>query len=184
MFRLLPRHPSVAALIAMAAAGAVGGCVPEVAQRGHVVPTDRLAEIHPGTTTKDQVVKILGSPSSIGVFNDNSWYYISRKIKQVAFFDPDVLNQQVYIIHFNGNGVVQNVGHLTEANARNIEPAPGATPSPGRKLTFLEQIIGNIGRFNKSSGAAPAPSEGSGEYNRPNGPSPTENTNNRPPADE
>lgn len=179
MFHPLPYRRTAAALIAIGLAGVPAACVPEVAQRGHVVPADKLSEIHAGTTTKEQVVKILGSPSSVGVFNDNSWYYISRKIKQVAFFDPDVLDQQVFIIRFNQNGVVENIGHLTEADARQIEPAPGKTPAPGRELTFLEQIIGNIGRFNKGSGTAP--SEGSGEYERPNGPAPNEGPNGRPP---
>jgi outer membrane protein assembly factor BamE (lipoprotein component of BamABCDE complex) len=180
MFRLSPYRRAAAALVAILASATLVGCYPEVDQRGHPVPADKLAEIHPGATTKQQVIKILGTPSSVGVFNDNSWYYISRRVKQVAFFDPDVLNQQVFIIRFNNDGVVQDVGHLTKANAREIEPAPGKTPSPGRELTFLEQIIGNVGRFNR--GAGTAPSEGSGEHERPNGPVPNENTNGRPPG--
>ena len=104
----------------------------------------------PGRTTRDQVVKILGTPSSTGVFNDKSWYYISRKTKQVAFFNPDVLDQQVYVVNFDGNGVVASVDHKDLKDGREIEPAPGATPAPGRELTFLEQMLGNIGRFNKS----------------------------------
>jgi len=49
---------------------------------------------------------------------------------------------------------------------REIEPAPGATPAPGRELTFLEQVIGNVGRFNKSGGTST--SSGSGD-NTPSG---------------
>jgi hypothetical protein len=48
--------------------------------------------------------------------------------------------------------VVKAVDHRNLKDARDIEPAPGATPAPGRELTFLEQIIGNVGRFTKSSG--------------------------------
>ena len=124
-----------------------------------------MAEIHPGTTTRDQVAKILGTPSSTGVFDGDSWYYISRKTKQVAFFEPDVLDQQVYVINFDGQGVVKSVDHKGLKDGRDIEPAPGATPAPGRELTFLEQVLGNIGRFNRGSkggGEGGTPGQGQG----------------------
>jgi outer membrane protein assembly factor BamE (lipoprotein component of BamABCDE complex) len=139
-------------LAAVAAVALVAGCQSDIDQRGNLPPPYKLAEIHPGETTKDQVVKILGTPSSTGVFNDDSWYYISRKTKQMSFFDPKVLDQQVFVITFDDKGVVKAINHKDLADGRNIQPAPGATPAPGRELTFLEQIVGNIGRFNKSSG--------------------------------
>jgi outer membrane protein assembly factor BamE (lipoprotein component of BamABCDE complex) len=139
-------------VVALAAATVLSACVPTIDQRGNLPEPDRLAEIHPGSTTKEQVVKILGTPSSTGVFNDSSWYYISRKTEQVAFFEPDVVDQQVFIVNFDDKGVVKSVNHRTLADGRSIQPAPGATPAPGRELTFLEQIIGNVGRFSKSGG--------------------------------
>ena len=129
----------------------VAGCSGTVDQRGNLPEPDKLAEIHPGTTTRDQVVKILGTPSSTGVFDDKNWFYISRKTKQFAFFSPDVLDQQVYVVRFDGNGVVASVDRKDLKDGRDIQPAPGATPAPGRELTFLEQMLGNMGRFNKSS---------------------------------
>jgi outer membrane protein assembly factor BamE (lipoprotein component of BamABCDE complex) len=131
---------------------ALCGCAATVDKRGNLPDPDKLAAIRPGATTKDEVVKILGTPSSIGVFNDKSWYYISRRTEQLAFFDPDVLDQQVYIVNFDDRGVVKALDHRDLKDGREITPAPGATPAPGRELTFLEQIIGNVGRFNKSGG--------------------------------
>jgi outer membrane protein assembly factor BamE (lipoprotein component of BamABCDE complex) len=135
-------RPSVIALGILLA-----GCAVSEDQRGNLPDPDNLAEVKPGTTTKEQVVKILGSPSSASTFDDDTWYYISRKVKQVAFFSPTVLDQQVYIVDFDNKGVVKDLGHKTLANSENISPAPGATPSPGRELSFMEQLLGNIGRF-------------------------------------
>ena len=128
----------------------LASCAATVDQRGNLPEPEKLAQIQPGTTTREQVTKILGTPSSTGVFDDKNWYYISRRTKQVSFFDPDVLDQQVYIVNFDGAGVVRGVDHKDLKDGQNIEPAPGATPAPGRELTFLEQVLGNIGRFNKS----------------------------------
>jgi outer membrane protein assembly factor BamE (lipoprotein component of BamABCDE complex) len=134
----------------------LAACAPTVAERGNLPEPEKLAEIHPGTTTREQVAKILGTPSSTGVFDDKNWYYISRKTEQISFLDPDVLDQQVYIVNFDDKGVVKGVGHKDLKDGREIEPAPGATPAPGRELTFLEQVLGNLGRFN-SSGSGKTP---------------------------
>ncbi|MGE5271631.1 MAG: outer membrane protein assembly factor BamE [Thiohalocapsa sp.] len=157
-----------ALVVAAALATSVTACVPSVDQRGNLPEPDQLTQIHPGSTTKDQVAKILGTPSSTGIFDDKRWYYISRKTKQVAFFDPDVMDQQVFVVNFDGRGVVSSVDHKGLQDGREIEPAPGATPAPGRELTLVEQILGNIGRFNRSASKAEGP-----ETPRP-GPRPNE----------
>ncbi|MGH7030213.1 MAG: outer membrane protein assembly factor BamE [Stellaceae bacterium] len=156
------------ALAAVSAAIALAGCAATVDQRGNLPPPNEIAQIHPGKTTKDQVASILGTPSSVGVFNDKDWYYISRRTKQVAFFDPKVTDQEVYIVDFNDDGVVQAVDHKTLRNGRDIEPVARTTPAPGRELTFLEQIIGNLGKFNGGGGGGGS----SGAGGKPAGPNP------------
>ena len=132
----------------------IAGCATDVEQRGNLPAQDKISEIHAGTTTKDDVTKILGSPSSTSIFNDKTWYYISRRTGQFAFFDPNVLDQQVYIILFDDQGVVQSISHKSLDDGKEITPVARATPAPGRELSFLEQVIGNLGKFNSKSGAA------------------------------
>jgi len=138
---------------AVSVVGLAVSCAPAVEQRGNLPNADKLAEIHAGSTTKDEVAKILGTPSSVSVFNnDKSWYYISRRTSQTAFFDPDVLDQQVYVVHFDDQGVVKAVDHKVLQDGTEITPVARATPAPGRELSFLEQLIGNLGKFNTSGG--------------------------------
>jgi outer membrane protein assembly factor BamE (lipoprotein component of BamABCDE complex) len=133
-----------------------------------------MAEIHAGSTTKDEVAKILGTPSSVSVFNnDKSWYYISRRTAQTAFFEPDVLDQQVYIVNFDDQGVVKAVDHKVLEDGKEITPVARATPAPGRELSFLEQLIGNLGKFN---GAGPSSGGGGGGGGGQPGPRPTGDT--------
>jgi outer membrane protein assembly factor BamE (lipoprotein component of BamABCDE complex) len=130
----------------------IAGCATDMEQRGNLPPQDKITEIHPGTTTKEEVTKILGSPSSTSIFNDKTWYYISRRTGQFAFLDPSVLDQQVYIINFNDQGVVQTIDHKNLDDGKEITPVARATPAPGRELSFLEQVIGNLGKFNSAAG--------------------------------
>jgi outer membrane protein assembly factor BamE (lipoprotein component of BamABCDE complex) len=152
-FNIAPARHSLR-LAAAIVAIMLAGCAVSEDLRGNLPDPDKLAEVHPGTTTKEQVVRILGTPSSASTFDDDVWYYISRRTKQIAFFSPTVLDQQVYIVDFDSKGVVKDLGHKTLADGQNITPAPGATPAPGRELSFMEQLIGNVGRFGGSSGSA------------------------------
>jgi outer membrane protein assembly factor BamE (lipoprotein component of BamABCDE complex) len=146
----------------------IASCAAMVEQRGNLPVPEKLAAIEPGVTNKDEVIKILGSPSSVSVFNDKSWYYISRRTGQTAFFEPDVLDQQVFIVSFDDQGVVKTLDHKGVQDAKAIDPVPRATPAPGRELTFLEQLIGNVGKFNNAgSSKSGSGSSGSGPTGRP-----------------
>ncbi|MBV8121960.1 MAG: outer membrane protein assembly factor BamE [Alphaproteobacteria bacterium] len=166
-----PQFPSLPA--AIGALLALAACSTTVEQRGNLPRSDLVAQIHPGKTTKDQVIKILGSPSSVSVFSDKDWYYISARTQQYAFFTPDVLDQQVYIVDFNDDGVVRGVEHKTLRDGKVVQPVARVTPAPGRELSFFEQLVGNLGKFNSGGGGGGG---GEGAAARAPGPSPYDNS--------
>ena len=131
----------------------VSGCVARIDQRGNLPDADAVLSIQPGVQTKDQVSQLLGTPSSVGTFDDKTWYYISKRTKTTAFFDPDVIDQQVLCIKFDDAGVVKKVDLYGMNEALAIEPVSRTTPTYGQKLTLLQQLFGNIGRFNTGPGA-------------------------------
>ena len=155
VLRDTPHRLSFPALVAgLLTIASLPGCSASVDKRGNLPEPDKLAEIRPGATTRDEVSKILGTPSSTSIFDEKTWYYISRRTKQVAFFDPDVTDQQVYIVNFDDQGVVKAVDHKVLEDGKEVTPVARATPAPGRELSFLEQLIGNLGKFNGSSGGS------------------------------
>src|SRR5215831_13319361 len=173
-FQAISPRQIFALLSLVSGAAATANCSPSLEQRGNLPTVDKIAEIHAGSTTKDEVTKILGTPSSVSVFNnDRSWYYISRRTAQTAFFEPDVLDQQVYVVNFDDQGVVKTVDHRVLEDGKEITPVARATPAPGRELSFLEQLIGNLGKFN---GAGPSSGGGGGGGGGQQGPRPTGDT--------
>ena len=143
--RLFPGHAGLVAAFALAGALAVTGCVPEVNLRGHVPNPEALAQIKPGQQTRDQVLDMLGSPTTIGTFEDSHWYYVTRKTEHLAFYHPDLIEARVVLVEFDQAGFVKQVAQLSNEDAREIEPVERTTPTKGRKLGFFEQILGNIG---------------------------------------
>jgi outer membrane protein assembly factor BamE (lipoprotein component of BamABCDE complex) len=135
---------------------ALAACQPTIDQRGNLPDKSKVAEIEPGVTTKEMVSQILGTPSSVSTFSDRTWYYISRRTEQTAFFDPEVLDQQVVVVGFDEGGVVRDIQHLNLADSRPVNPTARETPSAGKELGIVEQLIGNLGKFNASGAAAKA----------------------------
>ncbi len=145
------RTNNVPAAIALLMALAIAACSPTVAQRGNVPDAEKLAEIKTGDT-KDKVVQAIGSPSSIGTFSDKRWYYISRKTEKFGFFDPKTVDQQVVEVLFDDQDKVQEIKKLNLDDAYDVDLVSRSTPTAGKSLTFMDQLLGNIGRFNKGGG--------------------------------
>ena len=127
-------------------AALLAGCTPIVHQQGHVHDSEALAEIEPGVQTREEVARLLGTPSTIGTFDDKHWYYISRRTETTAFYEPDLVDQSVTVIAFDENGIVAEVASISLADARAVEPVDEESPTRGRELGLLEQLFGNIGR--------------------------------------
>ncbi len=132
---------------ALVLAGALGaaGCTPEVNLRGHVPNPESLAQIKPGQQTRDQVLDMLGSPTAIGTFEDSRWYYITRKTEHLAFYDPELIEATVVLVEFDQAGFVRQVAHLSNDDARDIELVERTTPTKGREMGVVEQLLGNLG---------------------------------------
>ncbi len=127
----------------------VAACGVRVDTRGNLPDPERLAEIEPGVHTRQQVFEIIGSPSSIANFNDETWYYISERTETFAFFAPEVKERQVLVLRFDGAGVLADLQTLSLEHGRDIELVDRETPSVGNEITLLEQLVGNLGRFNR-----------------------------------
>lgn len=127
------------------------GCAADVNVRGNTVDQAKLAQIKPGVLDRSGVRELLGSPTNVATFNAETWYYISQKDRAIAFSKPQPLTRNVVAISFNDAGRVAKVKKYSLADARKIEPTNRKTPTPGQELSLIQQLIGNIGRFEQST---------------------------------
>jgi len=135
------------AAAAVACATVQFACQPTVDQRGNAPEADKLSQIQVGKTDKATVTRLLGSPSSVAEFDPNVWYYVSSKTEDVAFLKTETLDQNVIKLTFDKSNVVQSVQKLGMQDAETITPNPNATPSRGREFSWIEEFLGNFGRF-------------------------------------
>ncbi len=138
-------------LCAAALALAVLGCAPRMDTRGNLPDPEVLADIKPGKNSRDEVAEILGSPSSIAAFDDETWYYISKRTETLAFFEPEINDRRVVVIRFDDQGIVSDIKFLGLEDGRVVNLVERETPTAGNEVTFLQQIFGNVGRFTSDS---------------------------------
>ncbi len=124
--------------------------------RGNRVDEDQIKQMVPGTSTRADAMAALGSPTAKATFDDNTWIYIGEITKPVIGGTQEILDQQVVLLNFNQSGVLQSIEHKGASDAMPVEMVSRATPSPGSEASFLQQLLGNVGRF--GTGAASAPS--------------------------
>ena len=139
-----------------------GGCSvmeypPQV--RGNRVTADQLKELVPGTSTRADVTSILGSPTAHASFDDNTWIYISEVTQPRVGRVQGVNSQDVVQLTFDDRGVLRDEKQLAKKDAKSVDVVARATPSPGSEASFLQQLLGNVGRFSAGpTGGGPSAS--------------------------
>lgn len=130
-------------------------CAPNVETRGHLKDADWKSQIVIGQSTRDQVLEVLGSPSSRSSFGPDTWYYISTQRENFGFMRPEITGEDVTRITFDTDGTVKSIDNYDKSTARDIAINDRETPTEGHSLTFIEQLLGNVGRFNAPGSTGP-----------------------------
>ncbi len=129
----------------------VGGCAPITQNHGYVPLEAEIAAIQAGFDTRDSVYARLGEPTTKGVEGDSSWYYVSYVERRLAFLPPKITSREILAISFDARGRVAAVDRYGIEDGILIDLNTRETVTGGRKLTFLQQLIGNIGNFSAES---------------------------------
>jgi len=138
------------ALAAMCIAVLATACAVTETRRGHLLPEGVAAELSALNMSRQRVVELLGTPSTVSAFDRNRWYYIAEVQQHQAFFKHDVVAREVLILDFDRNLLLAHVATLSEKDGKEITLVSRETPTEGNKITILEQLLGNLGRFNSS----------------------------------
>ncbi len=141
------RRRTTAVLAAMTLAMAVTACAPIRATRGNIVEDEKVAELQVGASTVNDVLDVLGTPTTVGTFNERVWYYIGQRTERMSFFEPDIIERRVLMVAFDETGVLQQMEERGLDDAQDVELVERETPTLGRRITFFEQMFGNLGRF-------------------------------------
>lgn len=122
-----------------------------VEARGHSEEDLNLSQVIKGQTSAEDVTALLGSPTSTSNFGDMTWYYITAKQEHVGIYAPEITEQKVVAIQFDATKRVSDIRTYDLKDGQPVTVVSKTTPTEGHDLTIMEQMLGNLGRFNTPS---------------------------------
>jgi outer membrane protein assembly factor BamE (lipoprotein component of BamABCDE complex) len=127
----------IAKAAALALSLLLAGCFAETYQRGYVVPQGALEQIPMGAS-QEQVLIVLGTPSTVATVSGEVFYYISQRTRRAAAFMPDhVTNQRVIAVYFDKDRRVKRLADYGLKDGKIFDFVSRTTPTSGRELKFL-----------------------------------------------
>jgi outer membrane protein assembly factor BamE (lipoprotein component of BamABCDE complex) len=128
------------------ASATLAGCqTGEIMNNGYVFDQQSL-DLVPVGSSREQVLLSLGTPSTTATFDNEVFYYISQKrVRPVAFMKPKLVDQTILAIYFDKNGVVAQRANYTLKDGRVFDMISRTTPTGGKDLTFLQQLLSGAG---------------------------------------
>ena len=120
---------------------ALGGCTGEQFQKGYILPPGALEQIPIGAS-QDQVLIVMGTPSTVATLNGEVFYYISQRSERpVAFMNQKVVDQRVIAIYFDKNRQVQRLANYGLQDGKIFDFISRTTPTSGQELSYLTPLF-------------------------------------------
>jgi outer membrane protein assembly factor BamE (lipoprotein component of BamABCDE complex) len=156
---------SIAGFVALGLLGAAA-CTPVNSFQGFQAVDHAPSEVKVGEDTRSTVQSKLGSPTAVSTFDKNTWFYISQTSERTGFYRPRATKRDVTAISFAKDGdKVVDLRTYTLRDGRVIAYNDRETPTRGREMTALEQLLGSI----SAAGALPPNDVNPGTHGNPNG---------------
>ena len=123
----------------------LNSCISQKLIHGNLPEAELVSILKVGIDSKKTTTQILGEPTFKGVLGDNSFYYVGTVNSKLAFLDPELDSQFVLELNFDKNNKLKKLYLYDEKESIDISMSSLETIHSGKKLTFLQQIFGNIG---------------------------------------
>ena len=126
-------------------------CTPTKIIRGNYVDDVDLKTLETAVQSKElsmnDVASVLGTPTTVSTFDNNIWYYIGQHTEQTGVFDPKIVDEKIIVIEFDDSKTVSRIVKA-QGDRMDISYSRDETPTYGNDFTVLQNLLGNIGRFN------------------------------------
>jgi outer membrane protein assembly factor BamE (lipoprotein component of BamABCDE complex) len=119
----------------------LSGCIfTETFHRGYVVPEGALEQIPLGAP-QEQVLIILGTPSTVATVSGEVFYYISQRTERTAFLPAKEVDRRVIAVYFDKNRRVQRLADYGLKDGLVFDFVSRATPTSGTELNYLNFLF-------------------------------------------
>jgi len=122
-------------------AGVVAGCAGEQFQKGYILPEGALEQIPIGAS-QDQVLLVMGTPSTVATLDGEVFYYISQRTeRKLAFMNQKLIDQRVIAVYFDKNRHVRRLANYGLQDGRIFDFISRTTPTSGQEMSYLAPLF-------------------------------------------
>ena len=134
-------HGLRAVAAAVLVCGALAGCTGEQFQKGYILPPGALEQIPIGAS-QDQVLIVLGTPSTVATLNGEVFYYISQRTSRpVMFMNQKVIDQRVIAVYFDKNRQVVRLANYGLKDGKIFDFISRTTATSGQEMSYLTPLF-------------------------------------------
>lgn len=127
---------------------ALAACEATITTHGRLIEPAELDRLELGVTTQAETIAILGRPSFEGAFDSGRLYYNNQKMEEKVAGKTSTIERELIVLIFNNENVLQALELRTKNSDKEIVKLESKTPTPGDKLTIVDQIFTNLRRKN------------------------------------
>ena len=130
-------------------AAALGGCLSYDGEvtRGYLLDQHALDQVKPGASA-EQVLVLMGTPSTTSTIGGGAWYYISQKVDRAMAFSPNkVTDQRVLAIYFTPQKKVDRIANYGLQDGKVFDFITRTTPTGGAEQGFVKNLFRSFLRF-------------------------------------
>jgi outer membrane protein assembly factor BamE (lipoprotein component of BamABCDE complex) len=137
--RVIVAARTIAALVSLGLL--LGGCFGETFQRGYIVPDGALEQIPIGSS-QEQVLVVLGTPSTVATVSGEAFYYISQRAERsVAFLPANLVDQRVIAVYFDRNRKVERLANYGLKDGKVFDYITRTTPTTGKEVNYINAMF-------------------------------------------
>ena len=119
----------------------LSGCFSETYQRGYIVPEGALEQLPVGST-QEQVLIVLGTPSTVATVSGEAFYYISQRAERsIGFMPQRVVDQRVVAVYFDRNRREARLANYGLKDGKVFDFVSRATPTGGKDVAYLNALF-------------------------------------------
>lgn len=135
------RAAARAAVAAVTLGLLLGGCFSETFQRGYIVPDGALEQIPMGAS-QEQVLVVMGTPSTVATVSGEAFYYISQRAERpIGFMPQKVVDQRVIAVYFDKNRRVERLANYGLQDGKVFDFVTRTTPTGGKDFSYVKAMF-------------------------------------------
>jgi outer membrane protein assembly factor BamE (lipoprotein component of BamABCDE complex) len=122
--------------VVLAASMFLGGCITQAYQRGYIVPEGALEQVPLGAS-QEQVLIVLGTPSTVATISGEVFYYISQRTEQTSFLPQKEIDRRIVAVYFDKSRHVERLANYGMKDGKVFDFVSRTTLSGGQEQNIL-----------------------------------------------